>query len=97
MPGNTYRSNYVSYTDHTDYTGYINNYASGQIFNIIDQDRRYTLSEEAANILENLLRDKDKKCEFLLKNLLIQLVSEDKKFANLLRKYIQQSTIMETE
>ena len=83
-----------------DYTAYVNNrtnYVSRQFFNTIDQDRRYTLSEEAANILENLLRDKDKKCEFLLKNLLIQLVSEDKKFANLLRKYIQQSTIMETE
>ena len=83
-----------------DYSYYINdrtNYVSRQFFNAIDQDRRYTLSEEAANILENLLRDRDKKCEFLLKNLLIQLVSEDKKFANLLRKYIQQSTIMETE
>ena len=83
-----------------DYSYYINNrtnYVSRHFFNTIDQDRRYTLSEEAANILENLLRDKDKKCEFLLKNLLIQLVSEDKKFANLLRKYIQQSTIMETE
>lgn len=83
-----------------DYTVYVNNrtnYVGRQFFNTIDQDRRYTLSEEAANILENLLRDRDKKCEFLLKNLLIQLVSEDKKFANPLRKYIQQSTIMETE
>ena len=65
-----------------DYTAYVNNrtnYVSRQFFNTINQDRRYTLSEEAANILENLLRDKDKK------------------FANLLRKYIQQSTIMETE
>lgn len=97
MPGNTYRSNYVSYTDHTDYTGYINNYASGQIFNIIDQDRRYTLSEKTANILENLLRYRDKKCEFLLKNLLIELVSEDKRFANILRKHLSQSTSMETE
>lgn len=85
------------YTDYTDYTGYRSNYVNRHFFNIIDQDRRYTLSEETANILENLLRDKDKKCEFLLKNLLIQLVSEDKKIANLLRKYIQQSTIMETE
>ena len=32
MPGNTYRSNYVSYTDHT---GYINNYASGQILTLL--------------------------------------------------------------
>lgn len=94
MPGNTYRSNYVSYTD---YTGYINNYASGQIFNIIDQDRRYTLSEKTANILENLLRYRDKKCEFLLKNLLIELVSENKRFASLLRKYLSQSTTMETK
>ena len=97
MPGNIYRSNYVSYTEHTDHTGYINNYVSRQFFNTIDQDRRYTLSEEAANILENLLRYRDKKCEFLLKNLLIELVSEDKRFASLLRKYIQQSTTMETE
>lgn len=47
-----------------DYTAYVNNrtnYVSRQFFNTIDQDRRYTLSEEAANILENLLRDKDKK------------------------------------
>ena len=94
MPGNTYRSNYVSYTDHT---GYINNYASGQIFNIIDQDRRYTLSEETANILENLLRYRDKKCVFLLKNLLIELVYEDKNFAKALKRQLFRSTSMETE
>ena len=64
MPGNTYRSNYVSYTD---YTGYINNYTSGQIFNIIDQDRRYTLSEKTANNLENLLRYRDKKMWIFVK------------------------------
>lgn len=83
--------------DYTDYTGYRSNYVNRHFFNIIDQDRRYTLSEETANILENLLRYRDKKCDFLLKNLLIELVSEDKRFANLLRKHLSQSTTMETE